>query len=165
MRRHPERGQLDGVEDLRVPGAAAEVARERLLDLLPRRRRPLGQERLSGEEDARRAVAALRRAELGERLLERMEAAVARHPLDRGDLAPGELRGQGQAREHGLAVHEDRAGPALAELAPVLGAGEPEVLTEDLEQGLVDGDEDLVGLAVDRQREPSFHPHSCPGGD
>src|SRR5207249_11921369 len=70
----PQGGQLDGVEDLRVPGAAAEVACERLLDLLARRARPGGKERLGRAQEAGRAVTALGGAELGERLLEWMKA-------------------------------------------------------------------------------------------
>src|SRR2546426_6836415 len=51
------------VEDLRIPGAPAQVARERLPDLLARGARPVGQERLRREKDARRTVAALRSEE------------------------------------------------------------------------------------------------------
>src|SRR6267378_6575461 len=66
-------GQLDGIEHLRVTRAAAEVAGERLADPLARRRGIVGEQRLRGEEDSRRAIAALRRAQLGERLLQRVQ--------------------------------------------------------------------------------------------
>src|SRR5512145_127643 len=97
---HAERGQLDGVEDLRVARAAAEVAGERLPHLVARGRRALVQQRLRGEEDARRAVAALGRAELGERLLEGVELATVRHALDRLDVATLALDWQREARQH-----------------------------------------------------------------
>src|SRR2546422_7317459 len=58
------------VEDLRVAGAAAEVAGQRLLDLVARRGRRLVEQRLRGEQDAGRAVTTLGRPELGERLLQ-----------------------------------------------------------------------------------------------
>src|SRR5207237_7644075 len=63
------RGQLYRLVDLDVAGAAAEVAGEGLLDLLPHRPRVPGEQRLGGEQKGRGAVAALRRAELGESLL------------------------------------------------------------------------------------------------
>src|SRR5439155_21537358 len=63
------RGQLHGLVDLDVAGTAAEVAGQGLLDLLPPGLRVLGEERLGGEQEGGCAVAALRRAELGERLL------------------------------------------------------------------------------------------------
>jgi len=56
------RRQLDGLVDLDVTGAAAEVAGERLLDLVARGTRARSEERLGGEEERRRAVAALCRA-------------------------------------------------------------------------------------------------------
>src|SRR2546421_9677912 len=73
---HAKSRQLDGIEDLRVARAAAEVAGERLADPLARRRGIVGEQRLRGEEDAGRAVAALRGAELGERLLQRVQAGA-----------------------------------------------------------------------------------------
>src|SRR5262245_42043984 len=53
---------LDRLEDLEVAGAAAEVSRDRLLDLNARRIRVPIEERLRREQDPRRAVAALRGA-------------------------------------------------------------------------------------------------------
>src|SRR5256885_17100977 len=83
------RRQLDGFVDLDVTGAAAEVARERLLDRVARRTRACREERLCGKEERRCAVAALRRAELGERLLERMEPAALGHAFDGLDPVAG----------------------------------------------------------------------------
>ena len=95
-----------------------------------------------------------------------MEAPGAGHPLDRPDLGLLALDGEGEAREHRLAVEEHGAGPALAELAAVLGPGQPEVLAQHLEQGLVDRDRDLVGLAVhpESQKGPHRHPRASSSG-
>src|SRR5881628_812658 len=60
------RGQLHRLVDLDVAGTAAEVAREGLLHLVAGRPRALGEQRLRGEQKGGGAVAALRRAELGE---------------------------------------------------------------------------------------------------
>ena len=70
---------------------------------------------------------------------------------------PWHSTGQRQAREHGLAVDQHRARPALAELAAVLGAGEVQVLAEHLEQGLVGGHEKLAVLAVHLQGQTQLH--------
>src|SRR5438445_8328072 len=53
---HPARRQLDGLEDLDVARAAAEVSGERLADLVPRRHRAPVEERLGGAENPRGAV-------------------------------------------------------------------------------------------------------------
>src|SRR4030095_1650337 len=154
---HPQRRQLDGIEDLGVAGAAAQVPRERLLHFLARRARALRQERGGGQENGGRAVPDLGGARLGEGLLEGVKAAGLRHPFDGRDAAPLDLDGQHEAGEHGLAVHEHGAGAALPELAAVLGPGEPEVLAEHLQEGLVDRRERLAGLVVDGQGDPDPH--------
>src|SRR5262249_53948292 len=125
---HPGGRELDRLEDLDVAGAAAEIPRQRLLDLIAARFRVLLQNRLRGEEEPGRAIPALRRAQVREGLLERMETARVRHALDGLDVPSLALEAQVQTGEHRLSVHEHRAGPALAELAPVLGPGQPQVL-------------------------------------
>src|SRR2546430_6386421 len=103
---HPQGRELDGVEDLRIAGAPAEISGEGVLDLLPRRARTVGEKRRGGEENTGRAVPALGGAQLGKGLLERVEAAALRHPFDRRDPASLRLDGQGEARQYGLAVDE-----------------------------------------------------------
>src|SRR5664279_4741818 len=120
---HPPGGELHRLVDLQIAGAAAEVARERVLDLVARRARIRGEQRLRGEEKSRRAVAALCRAELGEGLLQRVQHAAFRHAFHRLDRALGILRGEREAGEHLSLIHEHRAHAALAELTTMLGAG------------------------------------------
>src|SRR5439155_20764032 len=86
---HASRRQLDGFVDLDVTGAAAEVARERLLDRVARRTRARREECLGCEKERRCAIAASCRAQLGDRFLKGMKRAARRHPLDRLDPAPG----------------------------------------------------------------------------
>src|SRR6185503_5871896 len=109
--------ELDRVQDLRVAGAPAEVAGERLANLVARRRGVLREQRLRGEQDARRAVPALRGAELRERLLQRVEPPSGCHALHRLDGAALEIGGKRETREDRGAVDDHRAGTALAELA------------------------------------------------
>src|SRR5688572_20393685 len=151
-RGHAPRGQLDRLVDLQVAGAAAEVARERALEPLARGLRLLVEERLRGEQEARRAVAALRGAGLDEGLLEGMELAPLRHALDGGDRVPDGVEAEEEAGEHRLPVDEHRAGAALAELAAVLRPGQPHALAEHLEQGLVREERHVAGLPVARER-------------
>src|SRR4051812_21887269 len=66
---HTSCGLLDGLEDLDVARAAAEDARERVADLVARRIGALVEEGPRGEQHRWRAVAALRGAEVRERLL------------------------------------------------------------------------------------------------
>src|SRR5256885_3313584 len=65
------RRRLDGLEDLEVARATAELAGERFRDLRARRGRVALEELQRRDEEARRAVAALRRAVVGEGVLER----------------------------------------------------------------------------------------------
>src|ERR1700740_66519 len=82
------RPQLGGgvahrLDDVHVAGAAAEVARDRLPDL---RLAGMGvrlQQRITGHQHARRAVAALQAVLLPEAFLDGMELAVLLEPLDR----------------------------------------------------------------------------------
>src|SRR5438309_9358169 len=108
------RSQFHRLVDLEVTGAAAEVAGQRLLDRVAGGVRVGHEQGLRGEEEGRRAVAALRGAELGERILERVQPAVRREPFDGGDAPPGAGEAEDEAGEHRRAVDEHGAGPALA---------------------------------------------------
>src|SRR5689334_1626299 len=125
---HPPRAFFDRLDDLLVPGAAAQVARDRFLDTLARRLRLVREQRLGGEQDPGRAIAALCGAEIGEGGLQRMQLRPARQALHRLDRAPGAFERQHETRELRLAVDQHGAGAALAELAAVLGPGERQVL-------------------------------------
>src|SRR5581483_8320075 len=61
------RGRLDGLEDVPVARAAADVALQRLLDLVVGRARVVAQERGRAHQHPRRAVAALKRVVILER--------------------------------------------------------------------------------------------------
>ena len=143
---------LHRLDDLVVAGAAAEVAGQRLAISASLGGRVGLEQRLRRHQDPRRAVAALRGAEVGEGALQRMELVAERETFDGLDRASLHLGGEDEAREHRPAVDQHRAGAALAELAAVLGAGEPALLAQDLEQGVVGGEGDHAVLAVDAQR-------------
>ena len=144
------------VEDLLVARAAAQVAGERLADLGVGRARRARQQVVRGDDQPRRAEAALHGAGLQERLLDRVQLVLGRRePLDGHDLAALGLAGQHQARAHELAVEVHRARAALALLAGVLGARQREPLAQHVQQALALPDAvDLARLAVDRAGQP-----------
>src|SRR3989442_5742605 len=124
--------------------------------------RLLFEERLRGDENSGRAIAALRGAEVGEALLQGMKAAVCGDALDRDDVPRVAFRCQHQAGKHRLAVKEHCARTALAKLASVLGTGQLEIFAQHLEQGLVAVHQDLDGLVVDGTREADLHDRAVP---
>src|SRR5581483_3021814 len=124
------RGELDRLDDLRVAGAATEIAGERRPD------RPLARMRLALEEicdrdhEPGRAEAALHRADGEECLLHAVERAVVREALDRAHVPPVELRSRNEARTDNVAVEPDGARSALPFLARVLRAAEAELVAQ-----------------------------------
>src|SRR3989338_126932 len=145
---HFPSGQPDSRKNPVVAGAPAEVARNSLLDavLPPGAAMPFLLEMGLGREyHPRRAVAALDRSRIGEGLNEGMVLADAFDRRDRTSLHP---RRQSEARADRPAVQQDGAGPALARLAAVLGAGKSHILAKHLEQSAVRLDLEAAALAV-----------------
>ena len=72
---------------------------------------------------------------LDEGLLDRVEGFRRPQTLDRGD--PGVLvhNRQGQAGIDAAAIHQNGAGAALALVAAFLGAGQPQIVPQGVEQG------------------------------
>ena len=95
--------RLDRLDDVPVAGAAADVALERLPDLVLGRARVLAQQRGRAHQHPGRAVAALERVVLAERLLERRQLVVRGEALDRLDARAVGLDGEQHA-----ALHEHR---------------------------------------------------------
>ena len=82
-----------------------------------------------------------------------MEPAAGRQPLDRRDRRAVGLDREHQARVDAQAVDEDGARAALADQAALLGAGQAEVVAQDLEQGVVGRDVERARAAVDGERD------------
>ena len=119
---------LNGLDDVVVAGAAAEIAFQPLADLL------LGGIRVAlhqvdrAHDHAGRTEAALQPVMLAERRLHRVQLAVFGQAFDGRDL-----RLRGLQREHGAALHRHAvdvhdARAALAGVAADVGAGQIEVL-------------------------------------
>jgi len=65
-----------------------------------------------------------------------------------------------QARLDRLAVEEHRAGATVAEVAPLLGAGQSEVFPQQIEEGHVGPHRDAVGVTVYSDSYYSLHLYS-----
>ncbi len=85
-----------------------------------------------GHQEAWGAVAALQAAALHETLLQRVQLAAGAEAFDGGDVAPAHLHGQHQAGLHDFAVHQHGAGAADAGLAAALGAGQVQVVAQQV---------------------------------
>jgi hypothetical protein len=140
-----------GGDDRRIARAAAEVAGERVIDLLRAQRRvaALGPggilvEREQRHHEARRAEAALGAVALDQRPLDRMRRAVrAAEVFDREQLATVQLADEANAgvdrpvADTAVAQAADRdcAGAAIALIAALLGAGPPLDQAQPVEHG------------------------------
>src|SRR5690606_5084336 len=152
------RRRVDGVNNAGVAGAAAEGVLERNLDVGVGGVEVLVKERLGCHDDARRAVAALYRAMIDERLLERVQLAVLREALDGGDLAAVGLKHRVDAGVDGRAIDQHRTDAALGLFTADLCARQPQVVTQELRQrpGFRDGLLDLLAVNGDRNGAHGF---------
>ena len=145
-----DRPPADRVEDLLVAGAAAEVAGERLADLVVASGSGCASSRSAvGDDEPGRAEAALHGAGVDERLLHRVQRAVAApSPSTVTTSCPSACAARTRHEQTSVAVEEHRARAALALLAGVLRAGQAEPLAQREEQALAGPD---VGLARARR--------------
>ena len=120
----------DRLEDLLVAGAAAEVAGERLAD-----RSSSGEGSRSSRSTAETSIPGVQKPHCTapasmKACLDRMQLAAGGERLDRAYLAAVGLERRDEAGADDLAVEPDRAGAALALLAGVLRADQPELVAE-----------------------------------
>src|SRR3989454_574192 len=153
---------FDRIDDRLVAGAAAVVAGEIFADALARRVRLVAQKRLRRHEDARRAETALQRVGEHEGALQLLDLARVGQALDRVHLAAVGLRGEHETGAHDLAVDSHGARAAHAVLAADVGAGELELVPEEVGEVEARGHAALHPLAVDGERDlqgfgGSFH--------
>src|SRR3954469_19757825 len=121
----PRRGLLYRLDDLLITGAAAEIAADRFAYLGFGGLRHRVQQRLSRDQHARRAIAALERVRVAEAVLKHAWAAVRfRETFHRGHAMTVGLHGEHEARAHRLAVEKHRARAADAVLAADVRAGQ-----------------------------------------
>jgi hypothetical protein len=143
-----------GLDDPLVARAPAQVPGQRLAHLALGRVGAIPQERLGGEQEAGRAEPALQRVALVEGLLQRVQLVAVGEPLDGQQRAAVRLRGEHEARAHGLAVELDRARAAHAVLAADVRAGQPGLVADEVRQQRARLDLPGVRPAVDLHLDP-----------
>src|SRR5215203_105562 len=126
--------ELDGLHNVLVARAAAQVSFQAFPYLPLRRAGILLQEADGGHDHARRAVTALQSVRLVESLLHGMPHTILRNAPDGGDLVPVGLHRKDCARLDRFPVNVDRAGPATGRVAPRMHAPDTKVLPEMMEQ-------------------------------
>ena len=94
-------------------------------------------QRHGSHDHAGRAVTALHRVVIEERLLHAVELPIRAETLDRLDAMTGERRRARRARANGFAIDEDRARAALALAAAVLRARQLERFAQHPEQAAI----------------------------
>ena len=108
------------------------------------------QQRVRRQQHAGRAVAALQAVLIPEPLLERVQRAALRQPLDREDLVAVGLHREHRAGLHrALAVHDDDAAAAARRVAADVRAGQPAVFAQEVREQRARLDVPLVADAVD----------------
>ena len=127
-------GPLDGPHDVLVPGAPAQLAGQGLADLRRGRLRVVVEQPPGGHHHARRAEPALQPVALREALLDRVQVAAAGQVLDGAHPVPVGHGRQHRARLHRRLVQPDHAGPAVGGVAPPVRPGQPEVITQEVDQ-------------------------------
>ena len=150
-------GALHGGEDLDVPGAAAQVARQTDADFFFRRRRVATEQRGGRHDHARRAEATLHPTLVEQSLLQRMQFVADHHTLDGHDRAIGGLGSEVRARVDRLTVDQHHARSALAVVAPFLGTGQADLGAQHADQVARRIDRDRVVGAVDVEVDRDAH--------
>jgi hypothetical protein len=159
---HPRGGADHGLGDELVAGAAAQVAGDGLADLVRRRVGVLREDLAGPHQHAGGAVAALQALLLRELVLEGMQPTALGEALDGVDGGAVRLDGQGDAGADAGAVQQHGAGPADAVLAADVGAGQAEVLAEEVDEQAARFYLGHVRLAVDGQADRAgIRGHRC----
>src|SRR5579884_31975 len=156
----PGSRQQHRLDDVLIPGAAAQVAGQPIFDVVDSGVGIALQQLVGAHEKAGGAEPALQAVLVAVGLLDRMQLAVrAGQPFDRHQVGALSLDGEHDARAHGLAVHQDGAGAAYAVLASDVGAGQIALVAQEIHQRLADLDGALVLDAVDAQADGSAGRH------
>ena len=146
-------GGSDGVDDLPVARAPAQVSLDAPPDFLNRHAGAPLEQGGSLHDHARGTEAALHRAVLDEGFLQRVQTFVRSQTLDRRHVPAVAIDGEHKAGIHRNAVHDDGAGAALPLAATELGAGEMKHVAQHVDGAEVHRHGGLNGLAV--QRKPN----------
>jgi len=135
--RNLDHGGLNGLKNLEISGAPAQDTGERRTNLIASGMRMLIQQGFRGDQNRGRAVSALRRTEISEGVLQRMQSSFQTEAFDGQDTSGVALNPKDQAGEDGLAVQNNGARAALSQFTAVFRAGVAEILAKDFEESFV----------------------------
>src|SRR5262249_55618601 len=128
-------GELNGLDDVLITGAAAEIPGDAETDLVLARIWVLLEQAIGTHDHARRAVAALQPVHFAEAFLQRVQRAVGRgHAFDGEEIAALRLHGEHGAGFDRSAVEIDRAGAAMAGVAADMRAGQVQVFAQEMDE-------------------------------
>ena len=147
----------DGVFDLLVAGAAAEVALDGFLDFLTGGSQIDVQQALGRDDHAGDAEAALNSASLGEAVLVDLHF-LSRNALDGEDLLAFQFAQRRNASLGLLAIDQNGTGTACTFTAAVLGCSQAQVVTEEGQKLLVVVSYIVLAVNIDGKHiATSFH--------
>ena len=129
--------RFDGVDDLDITRAAAQVIVDGLSDVVAAGLLVLHQEGVAAQQHAGDAVAALHGGLVEEGLLDGMEGVVLAQSFDGEDVFAGGVFELPAAGAHGLVVDENDAGAAYADVTAIFRACQIEVFAQKFEQCFV----------------------------
>ena len=150
----------DGVDDLGVSGAAAEVAGNGTARGATIRRWIIVKKVTSGQDESRGAEAALHGAGLGEGFDKGPPDGIALDSFDCRDPLPIDLARHGEAGGHRAPVEQHGAGTALAFATPVLGPAQSEGVAKHRQERVPRVDVHRRRRAIDL--EPKAHRPASP---
>src|ERR1041384_1630384 len=130
------RSLLDRINDLHIAGASAQIARDCFFYLIARRISVLVQQRMRGDQHARRADTALRASTLEKRLLKRIEAAVTSETFDGKNCRAVHLANRYETGVDDFAVDDHRASAALSFTATFFRSSQAQVFAKHIKQPL-----------------------------
>ena len=141
---------LDGLDNIVIACAAAEITGDAPADLIFRRIVVMFKQFDAAHDHTRRAEAAVQSMVLLESFLQRMErTSFGCQTFDRGDAVTIGLYSQDGAALDALAIEQDRAGAAAAGIATDVGSGHVEDLADHVHEQQPGFDLQFVMCAID----------------
>jgi hypothetical protein len=152
---------LYGLHDIGVGGAAAQVARQVVTDVVRRWLRVSVQQFLGHENEAGGAEAALECAVLNKRFLDRMELIAGGQSLDGSHFGSIDKSGQEETTADSNAVHQRRTAATESLPATLACSKKAEIPPQNFEQGFMCGDFGNCRAAVQLESDgpPVFFSH------
>ncbi len=147
------RYRFDRLNDLGVAGTAAEVAGDGDPDIFFGGSRVLIEKSEGAHDHARGTETALDGPVIDKGLLKGVKPLLIGKAFNGNNLATSTLAGQDQTGIDGLPIEKDGTGPALADPAAFLGAGETEFVSEKVDQAQVRPNFEGVFFTVDGKVE------------